>query len=110
MTDAPILAPDYLTELVELADLWSASVRLRYSRRQYLVTVVRDAACFAYGEGATVADAVRYALRELEDAEQRYIDSLVDDSECPCCYGSGGGPDAALRCSACSGTGVRIGD
>ncbi|MGA0312488.1 MAG: hypothetical protein ACO3N4_05400 [Ilumatobacteraceae bacterium] len=107
-TDTPI-APDDLTALVELADLWAASVRLRYSRRQYLVTVVRDAACFAVGEGPTVADAVRQALRELEEAEERHLATLVDDNECASCYGSGGGPDAALRCSACSGTGVRIG-
>jgi len=108
-TDTPI-APDALTALVELADLWAASVRLRYSRKRYVCTVVRDAACFAYGEGETVADAVRQALRELEDAEERHLESLVDDNECASCYGSGGGPDAALRCSACSGTGVRIGD
>jgi len=108
-TDTPI-APDALTALVELADLWAASVRLRYSRRQYLVTVVRDAACFAYGEGATVADAVRYALRELEEAEMRHLESLeYDDHECSYCHGSGGGPDLALRCWHCSGTGVRIG-
>lgn len=104
---APIQPPDDLTALVELADMWAASVRLRYSRRRYLVTVVRDAACFAYGEAETVDAAVRYALRELEDAEQRYIDSLVDDSECSSCYGSGGGPDAALRCTSCSGRGYR---
>jgi hypothetical protein len=109
MTDAPILS-DALTGLVELADLWSASVRLRYSQRRYVVSVVRDAACFAYGEGTTVADAVRYALRELEEAEERHLAALVDDNECSSCYGSGGGPDAALRCTCCSGTGVRIGD
>lgn len=107
-TDAPIL-PDALTALVELADLWSASVRLRYSQRRYVVSVVRDAACFAYGEASTVEAAVEAALQELEEAEERHLAALVDDNECPSCYGSGGGPDAALRCSACSGTGVRIG-
>ena len=26
--------------------------------------------------------------------------------DCPTCYGSGGGPDAALRCHMCSGRGT----
>lgn len=109
MTDAPITAPDALTALCELADVWGASVRLRYRDRRYVCAVGTSSVRYAYAEGLTVAAAVEYALRELQAAEDEYLATQDEDEddECPSCYGSGGGPDAALRCTSCSGRGYR---
>ena len=104
MTDAPITAPDPLTALCELADHMSAVVQLRYCHRRYICAVLRDGMCYAYAVGLTVSGVVDHALRQLEAAESRFV-ALGDDDECPSCYGSGGGPDAALRCTSCSGRG-----
>lgn len=37
----------------------------------------------------------------------RAILAGADPDDCPTCGGSGGGPDAPLRCTACRGTGRR---
>lgn len=111
-TDSPI-APDALTALVELAHQWDSRVRLFYSDRQYVCCVIsrRGELCHAWGQRKTVTEAVEAAWDQLEEAEMRHLESLeYDDHECSYCHGSGGGPDAALRCPYCSGTGVRIGD
>lgn len=109
-TDAPILPPDALTALVELAHKWDSRVRLSYSERQYICCVMsrRGEIAHAYAQRKTVTEAVEAAWEQLEEAEMRHLD-FVDDHECSYCHGSGGGPDAALRCPYCSGTGVRIG-
>lgn len=109
-TDTPIMPPDALTALVELAHKWDSRVRLSYSERQYICCVLsrRGELCHAYAQRKTVTEAVEAALDQLEEAEERHLD-FVDDHECSYCHGSGGGPDLALRCWHCSGTGVRIG-
>lgn len=106
MIDASITAPDPLTALCELADMWSASVRLRYAGRRYICAVGTPSVRYAHAEGDSVSDAVASCLRQLEAAESRFV-AEHDDDECPSCHGSGGGPDAALRCVACSGRGYR---
>lgn len=107
MTDTPITAPDALTALCELANVWDAAVRLRYSNRRYVCAVGTSSARYVYAEGDTASAAVELALRELQAAEDEYLARQDEDDECPSCYGSGGGPDAALRCTSCSGRGYR---
>jgi hypothetical protein len=109
-TDTPIMPPDALTALVELAHRWDSRVRLSYSERQFICCVLsrRGEIAHAYAQRKTVTEAVEAALDQLEEAEMRHLD-FVDDHECAACHGSGGGPDLALRCWHCSGTGVRIG-
>ena len=108
--DATILPPDALTALVELADKWDSRVRLSYSERQFICCVLsrRGEIAHAYAQRKTVTEAVEAAWDQLEEAEMRHLESLEDDT-CAACHGSGGGPDLALRCWHCSGTGVRIG-
>ncbi len=107
MTDTPITAPDALTALCELANVWDAAVRLRYSNRRYVCAVGTSSIRYAYAEGDSVSGAVELALRELQAAEDDYLATQDDDDECHVCGGSGGGPDAALRCRSCSGRGYR---
>lgn len=107
MTDAPITAPDALTALCELADMWDAVVRLRYRERRYYCSVMCGNACFAQSVGLTVAEVIEHALEQLQAAEDKYLATQDEDDECSSCYGSGGGPDPALRCTSCSGRGYR---
>lgn len=48
-----------------------------------------------------------YRGARSDEELRRDILAGADPDDCPTCGGSGGGPDAPLRCTACRGTGRR---